>query len=157
MDPIEQFIAGYEAADFQRIRFAWNGKEAPEGDDLNIAFRKDVLATVLHAPYEAPLELIRDLLIVEAEVSRLVGFIDEAVGDLATVLLKRGRAGGLVSFLHAGTQSVDAYYECLTAEIGPELAAELAAEVERMLPTIDDGDARGYLEGILAFFRSKII
>ena len=48
MDPIEEFIAGYDAAAFQRIRFAWNGLEGAEGGDLNIGFRKDVLAVVRH-------------------------------------------------------------------------------------------------------------
>lgn len=156
MDPIEEFIAGYGAGSIERIRFAWNSRSGHELGDLNMGFRKDVLATVLHAPYEAPFELIRDLLVIEAEASRVFNSIDEAVGDLATVLLNRGRAQALLSFLHAGTQSVDAYYEVLTATILPGLAAELAGEVERMLAMTEDEDARGYLEAILSFFRSKL-
>ena len=155
MNNIDAYITSYDA-DNSRIRFAWNNQHGERFEDVNQEFRRQVLARTLEQPELAPYALIRDLFIAETKWADEASCVDRRVGELASLLLTRGRAAAVDDFLLGRSLNFDTFCACGLAAIDAELRQELCDAIIERLADETDAPTRSLLEEGLHFFERGI-
>ena len=119
------FIQEYSQND-DRICFARNPDRKTDPFDLNEAFRDEVIDYILSYPSSAPLTLLQDVYKALTDCSVEAWSIDARVGNIAKLMLMRGRIAVITDYIEGARKTFDS--ECAT--IFPGCPKELAIECQ---------------------------
>lgn len=107
----------------EKVRFKGIG-EGAELKDENSEFRHAIISFIVSNPDIANLELVKELLVAEAEYSAKSWGTISDFDLLGDILIRKGGAKYLLSWLYAKTRSFDTECACLS-EFTPEIRREL--------------------------------
>lgn len=146
-DDIAGFIRAYSSNDRAKIAFAWNGKEGEGWADGNAEFRTEIGLYLLEDTLRAPGELLRDLLLAEADFCRESYGATDLLADLGVLLLEQGGAAYVEAFFQAKQQSFDTDCSLTAYGISDEALQALVADLKTRLAAEPEHDALEYYVG----------
>ncbi|WP_445364614.1 hypothetical protein ACJJIQ_11015 [Microbulbifer sp. ANSA003] len=138
MQSIEDFIKNYSPSDLEKISFAWNGKHAEELEDANYDFRNDVAKKLIDKEMLGSSELVRDILLAEAYLSKEIWGATGALTDLGTLLLSQSKAKYVDSFFEAKGQSFDTECGLTCYDVPVDIIREIIEELNLRLASESD-------------------
>ncbi|OPZ87198.1 MAG: hypothetical protein BWY76_00576 [bacterium ADurb.Bin429] len=141
----KEFISNYADESRERIAFAWNGEHADEFEDANASFRAQIITYVLENPGVAPVILIRDLFLIEAEWSHEAWCVSNAFAQLGEMLLTRSVDEYLDDFLQGYRATFDTFSACHAIQLDPIILEALIKAINTRLATECDEENRKLL------------
>lgn len=124
---LKQFIQAYDGTRRGEIAFASNGRAGVGAEDRNLGYRRALAASVLMELESAPLPLLADLLVAEAEWARGQLLVDRCVGPLTHTLFARAGVECLDSIRRALECGANVLEAIKTIDVPPPQAAALGA------------------------------
>lgn len=149
MIDLYKFIDEYTPKSLDKISFTWNGKNGGELEDNNYDFRLEVIQTVLNGKSSPSNELIRDLLLAEAYLSKEIWGATEALGPLGALLLNQSHEKHIDSFFEAKELSFDTESALTCYDVSIEAITDIIESLEARLP---NSKAEENIEYYLGYF-----
>lgn len=104
---LHTFIDNYTSADFNQIKFVWNGKYGQDFVDDNYDFRIRVCEMAVPQIDKVNIELVRDLYCETGKTSPMTFGVYDKFYLFADELLKRGGTEYLLDYIRGASHSMD--------------------------------------------------
>jgi hypothetical protein len=127
---IERFIKEYSPGSKEQICFSWNGKHGEELVDENYEFRNEVANALLTKSFVGPGELIKDILLAEAELSKEIWGATSNLSAIGTLLLTQTRSEFVDDFFCAKSRSFDTECDLTCGEVPQEILKNIVFELK---------------------------
>lgn len=125
MNDFQTFADNYSTANFDMIKFDWNGKHGDKLFDKNAEFRLQLIEFLIPKLETVKLELICDLYTESAKFWKEVWGVDNKFHLLAQQLLVRGGTKYLLDYMQGASLSMDTNLASGRVEISRELAQQI--------------------------------
>jgi hypothetical protein len=149
----QTFADNYSQADFERIRYNWNGKYGEEFHDPNDDFRMNLCQFLIPQIDKVKIELVRDLFVEVTKTSEATFGIYINIHIYAQELLRRDWKKYLMDYMQGGTYGMDSYLGIGRIEIGRETAQQILDYMKDTLQTTKDDNERKLMTGFLDRFK----
>lgn len=107
MNDFQTFADNYTSADFDKIKFDWNGEHADKFHDNNYDFRMQLCEFLITQLDKVKLELIRDLYLELSRWAKEAWCVYGKYHLFAQQLLNRGGTKYLIDYLEGSVQCFD--------------------------------------------------
>lgn len=152
MPNIVEFIDQYTTSDYKAIAFAWNGKHSAEFVDANQSFRWSVVKECIANSENAPMHLLEDLFLADADWAVQAWGAPEHFALLGRTLLIRGGCAVLQSFAKGFNASFDTFGACHEIQLPADLLPLLISSVREMNEIATDERQKAMWESTLELF-----
>jgi len=129
----QTFADNYSSADFDKIKFNWNGEHGDKFSDTNYDFRMQLCEFLIPQLNKTKLELIRDLYLETAKSAKETWGVYNQFHLLGDELLKRGGTAYLMDYLEGSAQSMDTHIASGRLTITKEQAKQIVEFIDRKL------------------------
>lgn len=148
----QTFADNYTSADFDRVRYDWNGKYGGDFQDNNYDFRMKLCQFLLPQIKTVKSELIRDLFSETAKTSEATFSAYINLHVYAQELLTRDWKKYLMDYMEAGTYGMDAYGMIGRIEIPKSTALEIFTFMKKTIETTSNEREKSLMTGYLPRF-----
>jgi hypothetical protein len=124
-ETLKQFADNYTSADFNRIKYDWNGKYGNEFHDNNYDFRMQLAESIISNLNNVKLELIKDLYLEIGKSSEATFGVYTNFHLLAQELLQRGGADCLLVYIRGAAHTMDTALSSGRITLSKEFAQKL--------------------------------
>ncbi|MGQ0738069.1 MAG: hypothetical protein ACT4OJ_03325 [Bacteroidota bacterium] len=149
----QAFADNYTSADFDKIKFDWNGEHADKFHDNNGEFRMKLCEYLIPQLDTVKLELIRDLYNELAKYANEVWGVYDKFHLFGQQLLVRGGTKYLMDYMQGASLSMDTYLGSGRIEISKELAQKILNILNDKIKTSSDIHEKKLAEGFLKRFQ----
>ncbi len=132
-EQLQLFIDNYEALDFDKIKFDWNGQHGNSFNDKNDGFRIELCEYIIPQIHKVKLELIRDLYLELAKKSKESWSIYDKFNLFGQELLIRGGTTFLMDYMHGASLSFDTSLSSGNIKINKDIALQLVDYIEKKI------------------------
>jgi len=148
----QNFADNYTSADFDKIKFDWNGEHGDKLHDKNSDFRTQLCEFLIPQLDTVKIELIRDLYNEIAKHSNEVWGVYNKFHLLGQQLLVRGGTKYLTDYMQGASLSMDTYLGSGRVDISRELAQQILTYLHDKIKTTSDIHEKKLSEGFLKRF-----
>lgn len=154
---LRAYIEGYDSAKARPIRMAASGGAGVAFVDANLGFRRIVAHAVQAAPASAPIALVRDLFLAEAQYASAGNSVHPCVAPLVHTLLVQGDAASLDAF-EAGLEYGEHVVAAMkTITLPFMIVSERADECRRRAALAASAGTRRLLEDFALFLEDSLM
>lgn len=150
---LQIFADNYKPADFDKIRYDWNGKYGQEFHDRNYDFRMNLCQFLIPQIDKVKIELVCDLYTETTKASEATFGIYENIHIYAQELLKRDWEKYLMDYMQGGTYGMDSYLGIGRIEIKKDVAQEILDYMISTLQTTTDENEKKLMTAFLQRFQ----
>ena len=149
---LQIFVDNYYSADFDKIRFDWNGQHGDKFHDNNVEFRMQICEFLISQIDTVKLELIKDLYVELAKHAKEAWGVYNKFHLFGQQLLVRGETRYLMEYMQGASLSMDTYLGSAQIEISKELAQKILDFINDKIKTSSDIREKKLAEGFLQRF-----
>lgn len=142
----QSFADNYTAADFDKIRYDWNGKSGQEFHDSNYAFRIELSQYLIPQIETVKEELVQALYVEQLKPCPATFGCYLNIHIYAQELFTRDWRKYLWDYMKAAEYGMDAFLSTGRINIGKELAQQISAYITDLLATSTDIREKNILE-----------
>lgn len=150
---LQAFADNYKPADFDRIRYDWNGKYGHEFHDNNYDFRMKLCQFLIPQIDKVNIELVRDLYAETTKSSEATFSIYMNIQIYAQELLRRDWKKYLMDYMKGGTYGMDSYLGIGRIELDRVTAQQILDYMTNTLKTTTDENEKKLMTGFLQRFQ----
>lgn len=139
-----KFAKDYTSEQFDQIKFDWNGKNVPEFDDPNDAFRMHLCEAIKDDFSGCPDQLILDLYAELSKSAKETFSVYNSFHLFANELLERGGAKYFDQYLEGAMQSMDTGLSSGRLDLSKDRISEILDHIKKEIDNNDPKQTEGY-------------
>jgi hypothetical protein len=153
MNDFQTFADNYTSAEFDKIKYDWNGEYGQKFHDNNYDFRMKLCQFLVFQIDKVKIELVRDLYTEITKSSEATFSIYMNIHILGQELLRRDWKKYLIDYMQGGTYGMDSYLGISRIEISKEIAQQINRYITEQLKISTDDNVKKLMTGFKERFQ----
>jgi hypothetical protein len=149
---LQTFADNYTSADFDKIKYDWNGKYGQDFHDNNYDFRIKLCQFLIPQIDKVNIDLVRDLYAETTKTSDATFGIYLNIHIYAQELLRRNWKKYIIDYMQGASYNMDSYLGTGRIDIGKATAKAILDYMTNVLQTTKDEKEKKLMMGFLKRF-----